>query len=153
MNNLYIIGIILAFAFVSCEAPQEPEFRKLEKVTFNGFSLKKPYTVTLDANAIFHNPNSIGANITEMDLDVYINGQKTNTIRQDVNAKMPAESDFTLPLKLKVPLNTIFQDLKIQDLLKSQNIQYSLRGHLKVGLGKVEVKIPVDYGGEETLGR
>lgn len=144
-----ILPVILCLAIMACEAPQEPTFQKLENVTFNSLVLKKPYSVTLKADAIFHNPNVLGAKITEMDFDVYINDKKTTKIRQDVSATMPANSDFSLPIECKIPLREVFEDLKLRDILSAKVLKYKMDGHLKIGLGNLEIKVPVVFEGEE----
>ncbi len=145
----HVMILLASLCILACEAPQEPTFLKLENVSFNSLVLKKPYSVTLKADAIFHNPNVLGAKITEMDFDVFINDKKTTQVRQDVTATMPANSDFTLPIECKIPLKEVFEDLKLKDLLSAKVLKYKMDGHLKIGLGNLEVKVPVTYEGEE----
>ena len=148
----FLIVISLAFLLGACSSPEKPSFRKLENVKFNSLSIKKPYSVKLNADAVFYNSNALGAQITSMDFDVFINGKKSTHIKQDVIAHMPPYSDFTLPIVCSIPLGEIFQDLKLTDLLKSKTISYKMLGHLKLGLGGLDVKVPFSYEGEESLG-
>ncbi len=143
---------LFSFFLISCAAPSEPEFKKLENVKFGSLSVIKPYSVTLNADAIFHNPNVLGANITEMNFDVYINDQKTTKINQDISAKMSPNSDFSLPIKCKIPLKEVFKDFKFKDILKEKVLRYKLDGYLKIGLGNVELKVPVTFEDEESFG-
>lgn len=140
------MGILCA-----CSKPVQPTFKKVENISFNSITLKKPYSVKLNADAIFNNPNAFGAQIKAMDIDVYINGKKTNHIEQNVSSKMAANADFTLPIICSVPLNEIFQELKLKDLLKSPKVKYRLDGHLTLDLGGVGIDIPFDHEGEEKL--
>ena len=101
MRILMILSLTLLLG--ACTAPENPSFNKLEKVKFNSLSIKKPYSVTLKADAVFNNPNALGAQISAMDFDVYINQKKTTHIRQDVSVKVSAQSDFTLPIICTIP--------------------------------------------------
>lgn len=145
--------LILCILFSACSSPEYPEFREMKNVKFKSFSLNNGASVTLKADAIFFNPNAIGANVTEVDLDMYVEDKKVTNIRQDVSAKMKANSEFTLPLDFNVPLKEVYKDLKpsLGNLLKKRKINYRMDGTLKVGLGNIEISIPVDYAGEEDV--
>jgi len=145
------ITAIVLVSLIGCSSIVEPTFQGLENVNLNSLTLQKPYSVTLTADASFKNTNPMGANITEMDFDVFLNGKKATHIRQDLQVKMPANSEFDLPIKVKVPLKEVFQDLKLRDLYKLREFDYKLDGYLKLGLGNIEVKVPVTYEGHETM--
>jgi len=147
----YALVFTFALLFCACSKTEKPTFKKLENIKFNSFSIKKPYSVKLNADAIFNNPNSLGANISAMDFDVFINGIKSTHIKQDVSIKIKAQSDFTLPIIATVPLKDIFEDLKITNLLKSQKIDYRMTGYLTLNLAGLPIKVPFDYEGEERL--
>ena len=132
--------------------PDQPEFKSLENVQFNSFSFQRPYSVTLNADAIYYNPNTLGADIKEMDFDVFIDDKLVTHITQDIEAKMPAQSEFTLPVQVKIPLEEVMKDLNIRDLLSSREINYRLDGDFKMGIGKAMVKVPFKYSGTERVG-
>ena len=149
MRILLLLTIITLFS--ACENPAQPTFKKLENIKFNSLSIRKPYSVKLNADAIFNNPNTFGAQIKSADFDVIINGVKTTHIKQDISIKMPAHSDFMIPIICMVPLKDVFEDFKIKDLLSSQLIQYQMTGFLTIDLGGLPIKVPFDYNGEERL--
>lgn len=150
-----VLSILCLFAllFSACDSVDYPEFREMKNVKFKSVSFTGGPSVTLKADAIFFNPNPIGANVTEVDLDVYIDDKKVTHIRQDVRAEMKSNSEFTLPLDFNVPLKEVYKDLKpsLGNLLKKRTVNYRMDGTLKVGLGSVEVAVPVDYAGEEEV--
>ena len=131
----YLLPLLSIFICINCTQPSKPVFKSIENVKFNSFSIQKPYSVTFNADLIYHNPNQLGADITEMDFDVFIDDQKVTHITQSLRARMPARSDFTLPLELKIPLEDVIQDLSFKDLLSSRTINYQMIGHFKMGLG------------------
>lgn len=144
--------IFIALTLSACSSPKKPVFKKIENIKFNSFTLKKPYSVKLDANAVFHNPNSIGAQIKALDFDVFVNGNKATHVEQEVSSKMPANADFTLPIVCSVSLKDVFKDLKLMDLLSPKVIEYRMLGHLTIDLGGVGIDIPFDHAGKEDLG-
>ncbi len=145
--------LLFCLLFSACSSPDYPEFREMKNVKFKSFSFTDGGSVTLKADAIFFNPNAIGANVTEVDLDMYLDGKKVTHIRQDVSAKMKSNSEFTLPLDFSVPLKEVYKDLKpaLGNLLKKRKLGYRMEGTLKVGLGSVEFAVPVDFAGEEEV--
>jgi len=147
MSLLFSVCLICA-----CSKPEQPTFKKLENIKFNSLSIRKPYSVKLDANAIFYNPNNLGAQIKSTDFDLFINGIKTTHIKQDVSVKMPAQSDFTFPITGTIPLREVFKDLKLKDILQTMKIKYQIVGYLTIELAGVPIKVPFDYEGEESLG-
>lgn len=141
----------MALLLSACAKPEKPTFKKLENIKFNSLSIKKPYSVKLNADVVFSNPNTLGAKITSMDFDVFINGIKTTHIKQEVSTKILALSDFSLPIICTVPLKDIFKDLKLKDLLKSKKIKYQMTGYLTIELAGIPVNVPFDVEGEEKL--
>jgi LEA14-like dessication related protein len=148
-----ILPVLFLFLTFGCSGPEAPTFVRVDRVQFKSVSVLGSPTVTIVGDAIFDNPNSMGAEVTEIDLDVYINDKKMTRVRQDVSATMPANSDFTLPLSFEVPIEEVLNDLKrnVFDVLKKKTVDYRLDGHIKVGFGNVEVAVPVEHEGTEVL--
>jgi LEA14-like dessication related protein len=153
MKLINLLLLLFTLQLFSCSAPDYPEFRKMENVSLKSVSFKDGLSVSLNGEAVFFNPNLIGANVTEMDFDVFINGKKVTHINQDVSAEMKGNSEFKLPLDFKVPLKEVFKDAKptLGDIFKKKKIEYKLLGHLKVGLGNIEVSVPVEYEDQEEV--
>ena len=152
-NRTFLFSIFSILILIACNGPTSPEFKKLENVQFKSTSFLNGLTVTLTSDAIFHNPNPIGAKVTEVDLDVFINGKQVTRVKQDLSVDMKAKSDFTLPLEFEIPLQEVYKDLKptLGDLFKKKKIEYKLDGDIKVGLGNVELRVPVVYEDQEEI--
>ena len=148
-----LLGSVILCLLVACAGPQSPEFERIENVKFKSLSFTNGLSVTLQGDAIFHNPNPIGAKVTEIDLDVYINDKKVTHIRQEVSSTMKANADFSLPLNFDIPLKEVTKDLKptLGNIFKKMEVEYKLDGNIKVGLGNVELRVPVEHKGKEAL--
>lgn len=153
MKLYYFILILSIFQLTACSGPEYPEFQELKNAKFKSVGFLHGASVTFNADAIFYNPNPIGAKVTEVDLDLYIDDKKVTHINQDVSAVMKANSNFTLPLSFDIDLKDLFKDGKsaLGGLLKTQKIQYKMKGTLKVGVGSIEIAVPVEYEGEEEI--
>ena len=143
---------LLTVSILSCSAPEEPYFKKLKNVSFDSVSILNPLNISMQADAILHNPNALGANITGMNLELFVNGIKASDIEQDISARMSAKSDFTLPLKFKISLKDVLKDFKLSDLAKEKVLKYQLKGNLKVGVGtNLDVTLPINYEDQQEL--
>lgn len=153
MNLSKLLSLFFLLQLTACTVTEHPEFREMKNVKFKSVSLLNGPSVTFNADAVFYNPNDVGAKVTEVDLDFYIDGTKVTDINQNVSAEMNAQSEFTLPLDFDVSLKDIYKDGKsaIGSIFKSRKIKYKMIGTLKVGLGSVEFSVPVDYEGEEKV--
>lgn len=152
MKHIVLLGLMALF-LAGCDAPQKPEFRRMESVKFTSVKFNGPAAVIVSADAVFFNPNSIGATVTEVDVDLMIGDKKVTRIKQDVTTEMTGQSEFILPLTFDVPLKEVFDDIKpsINDIFQKRKVNYRLEGNIKVGLGSVEFKVPVTYEDEEEI--
>jgi len=152
-NYSFFLNMLALCMLASCAQPSSPEFKKMENVQFKSASFLNGPSVTLVGDAVFYNPNTLGAQVTEIDMDVIINGKKVTRVKQDVSANMQGQAEFILPLSFEIPLEEIFKDFKptLGDIFKKRIIEYKLIGSIKVGLGNLELKVPVEYEDEEEL--
>lgn len=153
MKRRILFLLLTVFQLTACTVSEYPVFKEVKNVRFKSLSLLNGPAVTFRADAVFFNPNDVGANVTEVDLDFYIDGKKVTHINQNVTAEMKAQSEFVLPLDIGIALKDIYKDGKsaLSSVLKSRTIQYRMNGTLKVGLGSVEFEVPVDHEGEEKV--
>lgn len=139
--------LLVALFLASCNSPESPEFQKLENVKFKSASFTKNFNFTLTADAIFNNPNALGADLKGLDLEVFVNEKKVSDIKQKVTASIPGNSDFKLPLEIEVPLREVLKDIKpsLGEIFKKHEVVYLLKGTATVSVAGVEVDVPVDY--------
>ncbi|MEM6722568.1 MAG: LEA type 2 family protein [Bacteroidota bacterium] len=140
---------ILAFTFLQCSGPQNPEFQSMQNVRFKTVQVDDGFGITLSGDAILHNPNAVGVKIDNMDFDVFADGKKMTRIRQELSASMKANQDFSLPLEFDIPLKAVADQIKKPDNLlefaKKMEIPIQVDGHIGVSIAGKTLKIPVDY--------
>ena len=128
---------------------QYPTFIKLEKVRFRSFSPPPDLSFRLRGDMLLHNPNPFGLEIEEVDLDIIVDGKKSTTVSQELEAKMPAKSDFRLSLEFDVPLKDKNLLGSIGDFFtgawKKRAIEIQYIGELKIKTLKLPITIPVDF--------
>ncbi len=153
-KHIRLFAFIAASLFIfSCSSPQEPSFKEIKNVKFTDISIRDGLKAIFKGDAVLNNPNSLGATITGLDLEMFVDGKKVSDIDQNLSASMPANSDFTLPLEFAVPLKDVFQDIKpsLGGIFKKREVNYEIMGDIKIGLGGVDIKVPMTYSGTEEL--
>ncbi|NNC94901.1 MAG: LEA type 2 family protein [Chitinophagales bacterium] len=149
MKSILIPALFFSmFLFIhgSCNNPEPPEFKEITNVRASVISKEK---VVLNANAVFYNPNDFKVKFKWVDLDVYIDDNKTGKIEQEKKAEVMPMSEFALPLVAELNskdltashLGTIF------NVLTKKKIKVRYEGHVKVQALGVGFKVPIK---EET---
>jgi len=143
----FIVLISCALLIWGCKKPVEPTFKKLTNVKFGSLMVNKGVNLKISADALLNNPNAVGVTISKMDFDVFVDGIKVSDMTQNVSKKMPANSDFTLPLNFNVPLAKVFAGFRptIADLMKKRTVKIKMLGDIYVKPAGVEIKLPVEY--------
>lgn len=153
-----LIALLVVFLLIGLGAyyylqekgpPKAPTLVKITNVKLSDVKLPPEMSVNFNANAILNNPNDFGVNISGMDFDVYVNGKKTTRINREVDSKMPANSDFTLPIRFEIPLKDE-AGLKglgglLQNALKNKAMDIRSEGTISVKVLSYDFEIPFEY--------
>lgn len=99
----------------------------------------------LRAEAIIHNPNKMSVKLRRADIAVQVDGKPAATIQQEFNMKIPAQSDFSLPLEVKVNFREMgFLDT-VLSVLGGKKFEVSYTGTLWLSYNGVRIKLPVNH--------
>lgn len=124
MKRFIILSTIL-FTFFNCSINEKPEFIGVENIKI--FESTPEYIV-LTADAFFENPNIVSGEMQVDDVKVYVNESEMATVSSK-NFKVPAKKDFSIPLKANIPVDSIFGDTNLSNLIgslltKKMKVQY-----------------------------
>ncbi|WP_111706590.1 LEA type 2 family protein [Lutibacter citreus] len=126
-----ILGLLFAFAFViiSCTVKEPPEFIGVKNIKV--LESTKTY-ITIKGDALFRNLNDIGGNLKADGIKVFVNGNEMATVTSD-SFDVPAKEEFTIPLKVNIPTDSIFSNKNIGGLigsLFSKKIEVNYKGKI-----------------------
>lgn len=135
----------LVICFGACKRPEEDiVFKYVQGVVVDATD-KDP---RLKANAVFFNPNEMKGKLKRIELDIYVEGKKAGHVDQKLALLIPANSEFTVPLEVKLNLkemgllNTLFSILGA----KKMDVRYV--GSIRLNYRGIPLNVPVDYKSE-----
>ncbi len=141
----FFLFFVLVYCLSACKRPEEDiVFKYVQGVVVDATD-KDP---RLKANAVFFNPNDVKAKLKKIELDIYVEGKKAGHVDQKLSLLIPANSEFIVPLEVKLNLkemgllNTLFSILGA----KKMDVQYV--GSIRLNYKGIPIKVPVDYKSE-----
>lgn len=141
----FFLILSLVICFGACKRPEEDiVFKYVQGVVVDATD-KDP---RLKANAVFFNPNEMKGKLKRIELDIYVEGKKAGHVDQKLALLIPANSEFTVPLEVKLNLkemgllNTLFSILGA----KKMDVRYV--GSIRLNYRGIPLNVPVDYKSE-----
>ncbi len=129
MKKVIILSTIILTIF-SCKVKEKPEFLRLENIKVLESTAEY---VTLTADAFFLNPNDIGGELKSDGIKVFVNDNEMANVSTE-SFKVPANKEFSIPLKANIPADSIFSGKNIGGLigsLFSQKLKVQYKGDIK----------------------
>ena len=150
--SLCVISFIVVL--FGCSAPKTPDFKTVKNARVTNLD-GKMYTITADA--VYHNPNSIGGNLTGMEMDISVDDILITHLSQTKSAVIQPETDFVVPITFDVDIQKVMGENKsilkgMLDKLLKDKVDITYKGHLKVELLSRAFEVPVSYTEEMSLG-
>jgi len=131
MKQLKIFQLVVfIIVLISCTVNGAPEFIGIKNIKVVESS--KTF-MTIKGEGLFKNPNDIGGKLQADEIIVYVNGNEMATVTSD-SFNVPAKEEFTIPLKVNIPTDSIFSNKNIGGLigsLFSQKIEVKYQGKIK----------------------
>ena len=130
-NIVYFSFLFLLIS--SCSVQEQPVFVKIDNVKVISFAMD---TLRLKADAFFKNPNDVGGEISTDQIKIFVNGEELAQVSSE-EFKVPARSDFTVPLIAAIPTKKILESNKngilggLLNSLTKRSVNVQLKGDLK----------------------
>ena len=155
MKNLFLIGFTISlFVFTtSCQGPSTPSFEKLEDVKVLKASKNN---VILKANALYHNPNSIGGTLTQTQMKILVNDVEVSEINQRHEITVPKQGDFRVPVTIQFNPQKLSKENKgfFRNTIKSflqKKLKLTYTGKVVIRILNIDFDVPVDYSEKVSL--
>lgn len=144
--NILLIAFFSVVAF-QCQKPdQDIVLRRVKDVVVDATS-----DPMLKANAVFYNPNNVRGRIKKVKVDIYVNGKKAANVDQDFKLIVPAQSEFTVPIEVKLAVKELgFMDT-VFGMIGGKKFEVRYEGFLKLNYHGIPIKVPVNYKDDVRL--
>ena len=145
---------LLISTILGCSAPQEPIFKNFANIKTSNISTKK---ITITADALFHNPNTMGGEVTSTDIEVIVNDIPAGKINQDLAIPVPAGAAFSIPLTVNVSPKDIYENDRggalggIVNAVLKKKVDVHYKGTVKMKIAGFPYTLEVDYEEEVRL--
>ncbi|KAB1067262.1 hypothetical protein F6U93_12670 [Tamlana haliotis] len=129
MKKLIILSTIF-LTVISCAVREKPEFLGVKNIEISEHNSEY---ITINAEALFKNPNDIGGKLITNGLKVYVNDNDIATINA-ATFDVPAHKEFSIPLTSKIPTDSLLTSRNITSLigsLLSKTIKVQYKGDIK----------------------
>ena len=147
LKRLLLLFFLPFLLLVSCKKPQEDiVLRQIRDVVVDASS-----DPMLKANAIFYNPNDVRGKLKKIDVEIFVNGKKAATVDQEMKTSIPAESEFTVPLEVKLSIKELGLMDTLFGMIGGKTFKIHYKGSLKLSYRGLPINVPVDYHDEVRL--
>ena len=129
--------------------PEELTFVGLKNVKLSDAKLPPNMSMTFAADVLLENPNPFGVEVAKLDFDVSVDSKKATHVSQNSAVKIPANSEFSMPLQFRIPLKEkeVFKNLKdvFSGAWKKQALDIRTEGAIYVNALGTPIKIPFTH--------
>ena len=139
--------LLLLFLASGCRKPEEDiVLRHVRDVVVDATS-----GPVLKANAIFYNPNNMRGRLKKIDVEIFVNGKKAASVEQTLKTSIPAASEFTVPLEVKLAIKELGLMDTIFGMIGGKTFEVHYKGSLKLSYHGFPINVPVDYKDDVKL--
>lgn len=136
----WLIGCLFLVSLFSCRPDETLQLRQIKNV-----KVELAQEPIIRADAIIHNPNRMGGKLRKADIVVKVDGKPAATLQQNFNQRIPAQSDFTLPLEVRISLQDIGLLNTVLSVLGGKKIDIEYTGNIWITYNGVRIKLPVQH--------
>ena len=137
---------LIANLLYSCGTPKDLEYRDFKNLTVEKLGVS---ATTLKMDLVYYNPNNFGMQLTNTDLDVFINNNYLGKTSQEYQVTIPKREEFSIPIKIDVDMKNLLKNGLTSFL--SNEVLVKLTGTVRVGKLNVFKTFPVNYEGKQQF--
>lgn len=137
--------ILLAFLLPSCMRYQDIKFVGIEHVKMGKIGMNE---TTMEMNLIFNNPNKLGAMLNNAGGKAWIQDIYIGDFLLNEDVKIPARSDFSVPVRLKVNMKDLLANSL--SLITRDSVNIRLDGNARLSKGSIIKNFPLRYSGKKA---
>src|SRR6478736_2456700 len=94
-NPLSSFAMLYCLTLLACVPKEEIVFKGVSDIAVDISDAGKPI---LKANGYFFNPNKVKMKLKEVDVEVFVDGTKSATVKHELDVTIAGNSDFSVPI-------------------------------------------------------
>lgn len=146
MSKIWIVLLLGVPAGCGGGLKEDLQFKDIRNIKYS----EKESVIRLTGDAVLYNPNKVSLSLREVELKVFMNEKEAAVIKQKMDVKVKARSEFTIPVQAQLTLSEGLMDTLLNILGQKSNT-LKLVGFVKIKVHGVGVKIPVSHTEELRL--
>ena len=139
--------LFFGFFLLSCGSVKEPELKGIENVRVDRFGLKES-NLFLDLR--YSNPNNYRLKLKRAEGNAWLDGNPLGHFTVDTLIHIAGHSDFRLPVKMKMDMSHLLQN--VSAVLLGKEVTLKIDGMARIGKGFVFINYHIHYEGKQNLG-
>lgn len=148
MTKYLMVPLIMVMVGACNRPDQEPQFLRIDNIEVTEV---KGSEALLNADAYFYNPNDVNMKLKQVDVDVVVEGKKIGKINHSLKTRIPANSEFKVPLDATFNLGEIGLLNSIISILNGKKVKVHYSGHITVSVYGFSSKVPVEFDDEVRI--
>ena len=132
--------VLMSLLLAACAPKEQVVFRKVLNIRLDMVS----NAPVLKADIVFFNPNKQGAKLKKINLDILVNEKKGGEVDQVLNQKIKGESEFTVPIEVKLNLKEIGLLDTLINIFGAKKYTIRMVGKIRVSVSGFAISVPVD---------
>lgn len=142
------LTLLACLLLASCGPYQPVVLKSVKNVHVESLDREK---AKLTADASLHNPNQLRARLKKISVNVKVDGKDAATVDQKLKSIIKPKSDFIVPIEVYISLKEFGIMDTIFSLLSGKKYKVEYKGHLRMKVGGVPVKVPIEFEDEVRL--
>ena len=134
------VMMLCCLTLLACVPKEEIVFKGVSDIAVDLSNTGKPI---LKANGYFFNPNKVRMKLKEVDVEVFVDGTKSATVKHKLDVAIAGQSDFSVPIVAELVLkqNSFFD--AVVGLLGGKKYEVIFKGYIRVRVHGITIKVPV----------
>ncbi|SEM11833.1 hypothetical protein SAMN04487910_4160 [Aquimarina amphilecti] len=152
MKKLLLLSTIFLTIF-GCSVSKKPEFKYVTNIDVKNVSMRN---ITIQADAVFNNPNNLNGKLSVDDINVFVDNIDVGTISSK-EFDVPSRKEFTIPLEGTFSLSKIYKENKnnllnsVLKMVQTDSLLIRYEGNIRYHYGNFSYPYKIDKEQEVSL--
>ncbi|MDF9800062.1 LEA14-like dessication related protein [Catalinimonas alkaloidigena] len=143
-NKVTLWMMVLVIGTAACSTPEAPDFNGVKNFKIDVQGLSK---AQINGDAVFFNPNKQKIKIRQVDVSVFVEGEKVKDISQEFDITAMPNSEFVVPIDVTLSLGDLNMNLlnTALSMLNGATKKVRYEGRARVTVNGLPFRVPFEH--------